>query len=142
MDRTVLLTVGLVVIAAMVLAVPGGCQQGPRERPLPGGPMMGGPGPGPFGPGAPGPGQFGPGGPGGLPAGPPPPMQPGGGPAVTVVVAEGVVYVACDGKLIAYEANTLRKLGEATYWEAPARVRGHKGEPGEPGREAPQAPEN
>jgi hypothetical protein len=29
------------------------------------------------------------------------------------------VYVACDGKLTAYEAKTLKKLGEATFWKPP-----------------------
>jgi len=40
-------------------------------------------------------------------------------PMAVVVVADGVVYVACDGKLTAYEAKTLKPLGEATYWERP-----------------------
>jgi len=49
-------------------------------------------------------------------------MGPGWPPAPTpvVVVSDGVVYVACDGKLMAFEAKTLKVLGEATYWERPA----------------------
>ena len=34
-------------------------------------------------------------------------------PPVTVVVSDGAVYVAADGKLIAFEAKTLKKLAEA-----------------------------
>jgi hypothetical protein len=59
-------------------------------------------------------GIMGPGGPGMGPMGPP------GGPTPVVLVSDGVVYVACDGKLMAFEARTLRKLSEATYWERPA----------------------
>jgi hypothetical protein len=40
-------------------------------------------------------------------------------PAPVVVVADGVVYVACDGKLAAYEVRTLKPLAEAKYWERP-----------------------
>jgi outer membrane protein assembly factor BamB len=61
-----------------------------------------------------------PGPPGGAPGGPfPEMMMPGWPPAPTpvVVVADGVVYVACDGKLTAFEAKTLQVLGEAIYWE-------------------------
>ena len=49
-------------------------------------------------------------------------MMPGWPPAPTpvVVVSDGVVYVACDGKLTAFEAKTLKPLGEAIYWERPA----------------------
>jgi hypothetical protein len=49
-------------------------------------------------------------------------MGPGWPPVPTpvVVVSDGVVYVACDGKLIAYEAKTLKLLAEATYWEREA----------------------
>ena len=53
------------------------------------------------------------------PGGPPPFGGPPGGPTPVVVVSDGVVYVACDGKLIAFEAKTLKKLAEATYWERP-----------------------
>ena len=50
-------------------------------------------------------------------------MGPGWPPTPTpvVVVSDGVVYVACDGKLMAFEAKTLKPLGEATYWERPAQ---------------------
>lgn len=51
--------------------------------------------------------------PGGM-GGPPPMMRP---PSATLMAADGVVYVACEGKLTAYEAKTLRKLAETTYWE-------------------------
>jgi hypothetical protein len=49
-------------------------------------------------------------------------MGPGWPPVPTpvLVVSDGVVYVACDGKLMAFEAKTLKPLGEATYWERPA----------------------
>jgi hypothetical protein len=40
-------------------------------------------------------------------------------PMPVVVTDDGVVYVACDGKLTAYEAKTLKVLGEAVYWERP-----------------------
>jgi hypothetical protein len=54
----------------------------------------------------------------------PMPMMPPPTPTPVVVLGDGVVYVACDGKLIAFEAKTLRKLAEATYWERPARPEG------------------
>jgi hypothetical protein len=34
-----------------------------------------------------------------------------------MLAADGVLYVACDGKLTAFEAKTLKKLTEATYAE-------------------------
>jgi len=43
-----------------------------------------------------------------------------------MLVADGVVYVACDGRLMAFEAKTLKKLGEAIYWRAPAPARGQR----------------
>jgi hypothetical protein len=49
---------------------------------------------------------------------PPTPPQP------VVVVADGVVYVAFDGKIMAFEAKTLHKLSEATYSERPGMRRG------------------
>ena len=59
-----------------------------------------------------------PGGP--MPGGPPPMMGPmGAPPSPVVVIGDGVVYVAFDGKITAFEAKTLRKLAEATYWERP-----------------------
>jgi hypothetical protein len=50
-------------------------------------------------------------------------MGPGWPPAPTpvVVAADGVVYVACEGKLIAYEGKTLQPLAQATYWEREAQ---------------------
>jgi len=53
-----------------------------------------------------------------------PPMMPMMGfmmpaPVPVVVVGDGVVYVACDGKLTSFDAKTLEKLAEATYWERP-----------------------
>ena len=38
-------------------------------------------------------------------------------PTPVMVATEGIIYVACDGKLIAYDAKTLKPLGEAVYWE-------------------------
>jgi len=48
-------------------------------------------------------------------------MMPGWPPAPTpvVVAADGVVYVACDGVLTAFEAKTLKPLGSVTYWTRP-----------------------
>ena len=60
-------------------------------------------------------------GPGGRPPGQGfPGMMMGGwlpAPTPVMVVADGVVYVACDGKLMAFEAQTLKALGGAIYWE-------------------------
>jgi hypothetical protein len=61
----------------------------------------------PMPPGGPGMG----GGPMGGPPGPPP------APPVQMLAADGALYVACDGKVTAYEAKTLKKLAEATYSE-------------------------
>ena len=66
------------------------------------------------------PGQGGPGGPGG-PMMMFPPMGPPGGGQVAMVVADGVVYVAAEGKVFAFEAKTLKKLAEATYAPRPPR---------------------
>ena len=59
--------------------------------------------------------------PGTLPAAPGPWMMAGWppAPATVVVVADGIVYVACDGTLTALDAKTLKKVGEAVYWERP-----------------------
>jgi outer membrane protein assembly factor BamB len=43
----------------------------------------------------------------------------GAPPSPVVVIGDGVVYVAFDGKITAFEAKTLKKLAEATYWERP-----------------------
>jgi hypothetical protein len=106
---TMALVAALVLTPALMLQAV--AQPGPGGGP-PGGP--GGPPPGMMGPGGPGmgPGMMGSGGPGMMM--PPPPM-----PTPVVVIGDGVVYVACDGKLMAFEAKTLRKLGEAIYWERP-----------------------
>lgn len=45
-------------------------------------------------------------------------------PVAVVVVADGVVYVACDGRLTAFDAKTLKKLGQATYWRPRPAARG------------------
>lgn len=58
----------------------------------------------------------------GFPGGMPPvmgPTGPGPSPMPVVVLGEGMVYVACDGKLTAFNAKTLEKVAEATYWERP-----------------------
>ncbi len=36
-----------------------------------------------------------------------------------MVVADGIVYVAFEGKLTAFNAKTLEKIAEATYWKPP-----------------------
>jgi len=97
MKKTMWFAVAVLLVAALLMALPALSQQGPP----PGGqglgpPMMGGPGLG---------------GPMGSPLGPP----------ATMLVSDGVLYVACDGKLFAFEAKTLKKLAEATYWTAPKR---------------------
>jgi len=84
------LAIGLILVAAWhVVAQPG-----------PGGGAGGGP--------------FGGGGFGGM-------MMAGWPPAPTpvVLVDDGVVYVACDGVLTAFEAKTLKPLGSAVYWTRP-----------------------
>ena len=58
--------------------------------------------------------------PGPFPGGMPPMMGPmGPPPAPVVVLGDGVVYVAFDGKITAFQARTLEKISEATYWERP-----------------------
>jgi hypothetical protein len=71
------------------------------------------------------------------------PERPGGPLAVapaspTVVVADGVVYVAGAGKIVAFEAKTLRKLATAVYEEPP--LRGGPRHPQGPAPGQPQAP--
>jgi len=106
MRSTVTKVAVMVALGLLVLAVLHAVAQ-----PGPGGPPFGGP------PGGP-PGIMGP--------MPPPPM-----PTPVVVVADGVVYVACAGKITAFEARTLKKLGEATYWEPPAPPKQPKEKPQE-----------
>ncbi len=88
MSKTILIAALVIcVVAVAAILVPALCQPG------------GGP------PGQGGGGNFDMGGP------PPPPMMG----AAAVAVGDGVVYVASDGKLTAFEAKTLKKLTEATY---------------------------
>ena len=94
-------------------------------------PAMAQPGPPPGGPGG-----FG--GPGMMMPMPPMPMSP----PVTMMIADGVVYVACNGVLTAYEAKTLKQLGQATYWQAPPppQFPGPGGPPPPPAGPPPAAP--
>ena len=82
-------------------------------------------------------GQGGPGmgGPGGM-MGRGPGQQ--GGAQAAMVVADGVVYVAAEGKVFAFEAKTLKKLAEVTYSTRPQR--GPGGPPGGPGGGQPPLP--
>jgi len=65
--------------------------------------------------------------PGPFPGGMPPMMGPMGPPPTPVVVlGDGVVYVAFDGKITAFQARTLEKIAEATYWERPEPPKGPK----------------
>ena len=63
----------------------------------------------------------------GGPPGPPPGPPPGMGQAA-MVVADGVVYVAAEGKVFAFEAKSLKKLAEVSYSTRPQR--GPGGGPG------------
>jgi hypothetical protein len=38
-------------------------------------------------------------------------------PTPVVVAADGIVYLACDGVLTAYDGKTLKVLAEVVYWE-------------------------
>lgn len=38
-------------------------------------------------------------------------------PQAVVVVGEGMVYVACDGTLTAYDAKTLQPMAQTHYWQ-------------------------
>ncbi len=58
------------------------------------------------------------------------PMGPAQQPVV--VVAEGVVYVAFEGRIVAFEAKTLQKLSEATYAAPRGPRRGMMGGPQPP----------
>jgi hypothetical protein len=57
---------------------------------------------------------------------PQPPPQP------VVVVADGVVYVAFEGRIMAFEAKTLHKLSEANYAEPRGGMRRGPGGGGQP----------
>ena len=122
------LAVGLIAVLVLVgvATLPALRHQGP-----PGGPGAGGPG-------RPGGGPMGPGPRMGGPKGPPPPPP---SPPTTMLAADGVLYVACDGKLTAFEAKTLKKLTEATYAEPrPHELgRGHAGGGGGKGDTTPPA---
>lgn len=61
-------------------------------------------------------------------------------PPATVIVQDGVVYVACNGKLTAYEAKTLAVLAEVTYWTPPAMPMGMMGVQARPAGPPPAAP--
>jgi len=98
MTRLAWITLGAIVLVVAVAVAPAFSQQGDQQGPPPLG--------------------MGPGGPMG---GPPPAAQ------AVVVVADGVVYVAAEGKIIAYEAKTLRKLAEATYADTKARDTSKRG---------------
>ena len=50
-----------------------------------------------------------------------------------MMVVDGVVYVACNGVLTAYEAKTLKQLGQATFWTAPQMPMGGMGPGGQMG---------
>ena len=47
------------------------------------------------------------------------PMGPPPSATVQMIAADGVIYAACDGKVIALEAKTLKQLAEATVSERP-----------------------
>jgi hypothetical protein len=48
-------------------------------------------------------------------------------PTPVMLVAEGVLYIACDGKVTAFDAKTLKKIGDAMYWERPKQDRQNTG---------------
>jgi hypothetical protein len=108
MKRTAHVVVAVLTLALVALTVPAFCQPGGPGAPA----QATGFGPGMGAPGAPGPG--GPGGPNGRMGAPQAPAAPA---APVVVATEKVVYLAYDGKLIAFEAVTLKKLAEAPYAE-------------------------
>jgi hypothetical protein len=111
MKHTVHFAVAVLTLALVAFAVPAFSQPG-----IPGGADRGlGPGP-QAGPAA------------GAPLGPGAGMGPGArmgalpAPAAPVVVVAGkLVYVAFAGKIMAFEAGTLKKVAEATYVELPER---------------------
>jgi len=106
MKHRSLVIVGVAVVMLVLAAAAGSCQPG-----VPGQGMGGQQGQGM--------GQLGVGGPGfGMPA-----MAP----TVQMVVADGVLYVACEGQVMAFDAKTLEKLAEATYWHPPARPARNEG---------------
>ena len=64
----------------------------------------------------------------------------GGGqqPQPVMLVADGIIYVACDGTLTAFDAKTLEKIASAVYWERPRPPMPMMGPGGPPG--PPPAP--
>ena len=60
-------------------------------------------------------------------------------PAPVMMISDGVVYIAFNGKLTAFDAKTLQKIAEATYWEPPQPPMGPPRGPGPP--MGPFAPE-
>ena len=128
----------LIVALLAAFAVAGWCQApgAPPAAPAPGAQPPGGAGM-PAGPmGMPGPGmQPGMGMPGGMGMGMGmmgmPMMQPAPA-APLMMIVDGVVYIAYDGTVTAFEAKTLNKLGEGTYGP-PARNRNRGGQGGRNG---------
>ena len=57
----------------------------------------------------------------------------GGQPQPVMLVADGIIYVACDGTLTAFDAKTLGKIATAVYWERPRPPMGMMGPGGPPG---------
>jgi hypothetical protein len=105
--------------------MPPGGMNGPGGPGVPGGmgmPGMGGGMPG-MGMGMPGMGMGMPGMGGGMPNMQFPPQQF----APVMMIVDGVVYVAFDGRLTAFEAKTLKKLGEAVYSDG-VRTRARAGQ--------------
>ena len=58
-------------------------------------------------------------------------------PTPVVVVADGIVYVACDGVLTSFDAKTLEKIATAVYWKRPQPPGGMMGPGGPPGQGGP-----
>ena len=125
---TILLALGLLMlslVAGTAVAQPG--QPGPQGPQAPGGM----PGMGPM--------------PGGMMGGPMmyPPMMPMGPPQTPVLlVSDGVIYVAFEGKLTAFEAKTLKKLAEAVYAEGGPMPGMFVGPPGGSGQPEPRSRQN
>jgi hypothetical protein len=50
-----------------------------------------------------------------------------------MLINDGIIYIAYDGKLSAFDAKTLERIGEAIYWERAERQGPQPGGPGMPG---------
>jgi hypothetical protein len=128
-EESAMRNMSLILVVAVIVfglsAMPALAQDGPPPPPPGGGPG----GPPMMGPGMPGMGMM---------MGMPPFMQ--GAPQVTMMIVDGVVYLACDGKLTAYDYKTLKVLAQVTYWEAPKFPPGMPGMPMGPGGGGPQGP--